>query len=99
MTMQNEPPLACWVKLKRAEIAVRLVDGRTIIVPLMWFPRLAHATVKERKNWRLLGQGEGIHWPDLDAEVSVRDLLSGQRSGESEASFARWLQGRGGTKE
>ncbi|MDQ6733110.1 MAG: DUF2442 domain-containing protein [Nitrospirota bacterium] len=75
-------------------ISVDLSDGRTISVPLGWFPRLVHATQKERNNWRLIGRGQGIHWPGLDEDISVEGLLAGKRSGESQPSFKRWLERR-----
>ena len=75
-------------------LAVDLADGRTITVPLAWFPRLAHGTPAERANWRLIGGGEGIHWPDLDEDISVQSLLAGRRSGEAQESLRRWLEGR-----
>jgi hypothetical protein len=75
-------------------LVVDLADGRTITVPLAWFPRLAHGTPTERANWRLIGRGEGIHWPDLDEDISVESLLAGRRSGETQESLRRWLQGR-----
>ena len=71
-----------------------LSDGRTISVPLAWYPRLLHSTAEERRNWRLIGKGEGIHWPDLDEDISVENLLFGKPSGESQSSFKRWLQRR-----
>lgn len=71
-----------------------LSDGRTISVPLTWYPRLVHATVEERCNWRLVGRGLGIHWPDLDEDLSVEGLLAGRPSGESQQSFKRWLESR-----
>ena len=71
-----------------------LADGRTVTVPLAWFPRLAHGTAKERANWRLIGGGEGIHWPDLDEDISVASLLAGRRSGETQESLRRWLERR-----
>ena len=71
-----------------------LVDGRTITVPLAWFPRLAHGTPTERDNWRLIAGGEGIHWPALDEDISVESLLAGRRSGETQESLRRWLQSR-----
>ena len=75
-------------------LVVDLTDGRTITVPLPWFPRLAHATPSERANWRLIGRGEGIHWPDLDEDISVVSLLAGRNSAESQQSLRRWLETR-----
>jgi hypothetical protein len=75
-------------------LTVDLADGRTITVPLAWFPRLAHGTAAERSNWRLIGDGVGIHWPDLDEDISVEILLAGRRSGETQESFRRWLHAR-----
>jgi len=82
------------VTLSDESLTVELVDGRSVSIPLAWYPRLTHATPTERKNWRLIGRGEGIHWPDLDEDISVEGLLAGRPSGESQASFARWLQSR-----
>ena len=76
------------------DLIVDLADGRTITVPLAWFPRLSHGTPAERVNWRLIGGGEGIHWPDLDEDISVASLLAGRRSGETHESLRRWLQRR-----
>jgi len=76
------------------EVVVDLADGRTIIVPLGWYPRLRFGTPKERGKWRLIGKGEGIHWPDLDEDISVRNLLAGQPSGESQQSLKGWLDRR-----
>jgi hypothetical protein len=76
------------------DLLVDLADSRTITVPLAWFPRLAHGTPAERANWRLIGGGEGIHWSDLDEDVSVASLLAGRRSGETQESLRRWLQRR-----
>ncbi len=75
-------------------LVVDLADGRTITVPLAWFPRLAHATPAERANWRLIGGGVGIHWTDLDEDISVESLLAGRKSGETQESLRRWLQVR-----
>ena len=75
-------------------LSVDLADGRTITVPLAWFPRLAYGTPKERANWRLIGGGVGIHWPDLDEDISVESLLAGWRSGETQESLRRSLQAR-----
>ena len=73
-----------------------LQDGRSIAVPLAWYPRLMHALPKERQNWRLSGNGFGINWPDLDEDVSIENLILGQPSGESQASFQRWLESKSG---
>ena len=75
-------------------LAVDLSDGRTISVPLAWYPRLLHASHEERNNWRFIGDKEGIHWPDVDEDVSVENLLAGKPSGESQSSFKRWLEKR-----
>lgn len=75
-------------------LSVDLTDGRTISVPLAWYPRLLHATSAERDNWRTIGDKEGIHWPDLDEDISVENLLQGKPSGESQSSFKRWLHKR-----
>jgi hypothetical protein len=83
------------VRINEDELTVDLVDGRTISVPLGWYPRLCHGKPAERNHWRLIGRGEGIHWPDLDEDISVANLLAGQPSGESQRSFQRWLEGRG----
>ncbi len=82
------------VTITEENLTVELSDGRTLSVPLAWFPRLLHATPQERRNWRLIGKGHGIHWEDLDEDISVEGLLVGKPSGESQASFKRWLEGR-----
>jgi hypothetical protein len=70
------------------------MDGRTISVPLAWYPRLVHGTPEERNKWQLIGGGEGIHWPDLNEDISAENLILGQRSSESQRSFKRWLDER-----
>jgi len=85
------------VAVTEDSLAIDLVDGRTISVPLAWYPRLFRGTTEERKNWRLIGQGEGIHWPDLDEDISVENLLAGKPSGESQRSLKRWLETRQAT--
>ncbi len=75
-------------------LVVDLSDGRSISVPLAWFPRLQHGSPQERNNWRWIGDREGIHWPDLDEDISVENLILGQPSGESQDSFRRWLEKR-----
>ncbi len=75
-------------------LTVHLADGRMLSVPLAWYPRLLHGSLKERSRWRLIGKGEGIHWPDLDEDISVENLLFGNPSGESQESFKQWLKDR-----
>ncbi len=75
-------------------LIVDLSDGRSITVPLAWYPRLAHGTPEASNNWRWIGNREGIHWPDLDEDISVGNLILGQPSGESQDSFRRWLEER-----
>src|SRR3990170_3299862 len=92
--VEIEVPNAEKVKVTEDTLSVDLSDGRTISVPLEWFPRLVHATPKERNNWRLIGKGQGIHWEDIDEDISVNGLLAGKPSGESQASFKKWLKQR-----
>ena len=75
-------------------LVVDLDDGRTISVPLAWFPRLLNGSEEERNNWRIIGKGEGIHWPELDEDISIEGIIFGRPSGESQSSFKRWLEGR-----
>lgn len=93
-----EVPAAENVRLTADVVEVELSDGRTISAPLTWFPRLLHATPAERSSWRLIGRGEGIHWPEVDEDISVEGLLLGRPSGESQESFKRWLEMRGAQK-
>jgi len=87
-------PAATNVVVTDDTLTVDLNDGRTISVPLAWYPRLAHGTPEERQTWRLIGRGEGIHWPQLDDDISVEGLIAGRPSGESQASLARWIEQR-----
>jgi len=75
-------------------MTVSLDDGRSLSVPLTWYPRLLHGTSAEREEFELIGGGEGIHWPKLDEDISVEGLLAGRRSAESDASLSRWLEKR-----
>ena len=86
--------LAQEVSATNESLTVELADARTLTVPLAWFPRLAHGSPAERANWRLLGGGAGIHWPDLDEDISIKGLLLGHKSGESPCSIQRWLEYR-----
>jgi hypothetical protein len=93
---QVETPRAVSVSSSEDELTVQFTDGRSISVPLSWYPRLEHATREERQNWELIGDGTGIHWPAVDEDISVVSLLRGLPSNESQASLRRWLAGRGG---
>lgn len=93
-TVKIEVPRADNVTVTGDTLSVDLSDGRTISVPLAWFPRLLHASPGERKNWRLIGKGQGIHWVDIDEDVSVEGLLAGRPSSESQSSFRKWLAAR-----
>jgi hypothetical protein len=75
-------------------LTVDLSDGRTISLPLAWYPRLLHGSQSERNNWRLTGGKQGIHWPDLDEDISVKNVILGQLSGESQKSLQKWLESR-----
>ncbi len=98
-TTEISVPDAMTVEVTEDSLTAELSDGRIISVPLAWYPRLVHATPEERSNWELIGSGEGINWPDLDEDISVDMLLSGQKSGESQRSLKQWLaakrEGRG----
>ncbi len=82
------------VTVTEDSLVVDLIDGRSISAPLVWYPRLLNGTPGERSNWRLIADGEGIHWPDLDEDLSVDSLIAGRPSGERQESLKRWLEGR-----
>lgn len=92
--VEIQVPNAENVTITEDTLTVDLSDGRTISAPLAWFPRILRATPGERKNWRLIGKGQGIHWEDIDEDISVEGLLAGRPSGESQASFKKWLDQR-----
>jgi hypothetical protein len=87
-------PIALEVRVTDEKLIVDLTDGRSIIIPLEWYPRLAYGTPEERQNWQLLGDGYAIEWPDLDEHIGIEGLLAGRRSSESEKSLERWLGSR-----
>ena len=93
LVLENDPA-ACHVQVTEEQLIVSLVDGRTLSVPLAWYPRLLHASVSERQNAHLLGDGYAVEWSDLDEHIGVAGLLAGRRSGESATSFQRWLASR-----
>jgi len=86
--------LAITVAATADTLTVDLADGRSVSVPLARFPRLLHASRAERRKWQLIAGGEGIHWPDVDEDISVSSLVAGRPSTESAASLQRWLAGR-----
>ena len=93
LTLDTEP-LATQINVTEEKLVIELVDGRSLIIPLSWYPRLLNASHQERQNWQLLGDGYAIEWIDLDEHIGIEGLLAGKRSGESHKSFARWLATR-----
>lgn len=93
----EKDPIVVNVVVTEEKLVVDLDDGRSILVPLEWYPRLLHASPQERNNWKLLGDGYAIEWPDLDEHIGIEGLLAGRRSGESPKSFERWLASRQST--
>ena len=87
-------PVAVKVAVTEDDLTIDLADGRRIVVPLAWYPRLLDASDAERQNWQLLGDGYAIEWPDIDEHIGAEGLLAGRRSGESKESFERWLASR-----
>lgn len=92
-TLQIVPanPRALDISVDEDSLTAYLEDGRVISVPTAWYPRLAHAQPDDLRRWKLLGRGHGIHWPELDEDISIDNLVLGQPSGESPQSFSRWL--------
>jgi hypothetical protein len=91
LAVEVQGPRAKSLKVSDEAVTVDLVDGRTIVVPLAWFPRLWNGTPQERSHFEIFGDGAYIHWPDLDEDLTVAGLLAGQRSGESPQSLKKWL--------
>jgi hypothetical protein len=87
-------PIALEVRVTDEKLIVDLVDGRSIIVPLEWYPRLMQGSAEERQNWQILGEGYAIEWPDLDEHIGIEGLLAGRRSSESKKSLESWLATR-----
>jgi hypothetical protein len=85
---------ALHVAIDEDSLTVELADGRTITIPIAWYPRLYHGTPAERAHWRFIGDGVGIHWPELDEDISIANLIAGYPSSESQSSLSRWLEGR-----
>jgi hypothetical protein len=93
--VENHEILATYVVVSAESLTVSLSDGRQLVLPLEWYPRLKFGTPAERNNWRLVGDGVGIHWADLDEDLSVEGFLAGRKSIESPKSIKRWLTERG----
>ena len=91
---KNRVARAVAVSISQDTLSVDLEDGRTVAVPLSWYPRLLHGSETERSHWALIG--DGITWPDLDEDISTDGLLAGNPSGESDRSLQRWLKSRSG---
>jgi hypothetical protein len=98
-TAEADSTAATGVTVTEDTLTVDLSDGRSISAPLAWYPRLLHASIEERGRWRLIGQGHGIHWPDVDEDISVENLLAGRASAESHYSFKAWLLQRSGGRD
>lgn len=94
LAVEIETPSVRNVLITEDTLNVDLDDGRSVSVPLPWFPRLFNASLEERKNWRIIGRGQGIHWEDIDEDISVVSLLLGKGSGESQQSLKKWLNSR-----
>lgn len=93
LTLEIEP-IASQISVTDERLIVDLADGRSLSVPLAWYPRLMYGSPTERQNWQLLGDGYAIEWTDLDEHIGIEGLLAGRRSGESQQSFERWLATR-----
>jgi len=94
LVIEIEEARAQNVAVSEDSLTVDLVDGRTIIVPIVWYPRLWHGTAEERNDFEIIGDGTLIHWHRLDEDLSISGLLAGRRSGESHSSLQRWLEER-----
>jgi hypothetical protein len=94
LSIEIEIPLAESISVTDDTLSVDLSDGRTISVPLAWYPRLLYVTPDERNNWRLIGKGYGIHWEGIDEDISIEELLAGKPSRESQKSLKKWLEAR-----
>lgn len=94
LAVKIEIPNALSVIVTVDTLTVELEDGRTVSVPIAWYPRLLHASEEERKDWRFIGKGCGIHWEGIDEDISVEGLLAGRASGEHQSSLKKWLESR-----
>jgi hypothetical protein len=99
LVIEDKIALATYVVVGDESLTVTFTDGRQLVLPLAWYPRLMHGTPAERNNWRLVGDGVGFHWPDLDEDLSVEGFLAGLRSLETTSSIKRWLAQRPGGRK
>ena len=93
LTLETET-IANQITVTDEKLIVDLTDGRSLSIPLAWYPRLIHASLEERQNWQILGDGYAIEWVDLDEHIGIEGLLAGRQSGESQRSFECWLATR-----
>ncbi|MEO0535878.1 MAG: DUF2442 domain-containing protein [Cyanobacteria bacterium P01_A01_bin.123] len=93
LTLETDP-LAAQANIVDDKLIVDLIDGRSLSIPLNWYPRLQHASPTELQSWQIIGDGYAIEWPDLDEHIGIEGLLAGRQSGESNRSFEKWLSHR-----
>ena len=94
LAIKIEVPNITDVVVTDDSLTVELDDGRTVSIPLAWYPRLLYASTEERNSWRLVGNGVGIHWEAIDEDISTEGIIAGRPSGESQISFKKWLDSR-----
>jgi len=99
LAVETARPNAASVEVTNEALIVELSNGRAISAPVARYPRLLNGNRKERKNWRLIGRGDGIHWEDLDEDISVDNLIAGKSSSENRSSARRWIDSRNSPKE
>ena len=93
-TADEQEPRAQDISVTEDSLILDLVDGRTIHVPLVWYPRLWYGTPEEREKFEIFGDGKYLHWPELDEDLTVAGIVAGRRSSESARSLKKWLEGR-----
>ena len=98
LVLNSPQPQAKSARVSEDALTIDLADGRTISAPLAWYPRLLQGTSEERNRYRLIGSGEGIHWPDLGEDISVDGVIAGRPSFETKESFQQWLASRASAK-
>lgn len=98
LVLEIQKTRAQHISVSEDSLQIDLTDGRTIIAPLMWYPRLWHGSQAERSNYQIIGDGEYIHWPELDEDLTVSGVLAGYRSAESATSLKKWLDERSNRK-